>query len=134
MVWNNLQLERFVNSPASLALLHAWYMSSLISGFPSAIVSPTVTNLSTARFTACPTLATARRLLSEHSGRSLCDTNVEIWKKGGDELKIGKSIFVRRWIRGRWFFSEMNLIFHLIHFVCDNCYSILKNVLLKLIS
>lgn len=72
--------------PASLALLHAWYMSSLISGFPSAMVSPTVTNLSTARFTACPTLATARRLLSEHSGRSLCDTNVEIWKTKKDGL------------------------------------------------
>lgn len=61
-------------------------MSSLISGLPSAMVSPTVTNLSTARFTAWPTLATARRLLSEHSGRSLCDTNVEIWKTKRNEL------------------------------------------------
>lgn len=66
--------------PATLASLHASYMSCLISGLSSAIVSPTVTNLSTAKFTAWPTLATARRLRSEHSGRSLCEINVEICK------------------------------------------------------
>lgn len=73
--------------PATLASLHASYMSCLISGLSSAIVSPTVTNLSTAKFTAWPTLATARRLRSEHSGRSLCETNVEICK---DRLHLGE--------------------------------------------
>jgi len=66
--------------PAILVSLHASYMFCLISGLSSAIVSPTVTNLSTAKFTAWPTLATARKLRSEHSGRSLCEINVEICK------------------------------------------------------
>ena len=67
--------------PASLASLQASYMACLISGLSSAIVSPTVTKRSTARFTAWPTRATARRLRSEHSGRSLCETRVEICKQ-----------------------------------------------------
>lgn len=72
--------QMLLHLPATLASLHASYMSCLISGLSSAIVSPTVTNLSTAKFTAWPTLATARKLRSEHSGRSLCEINVEICK------------------------------------------------------
>lgn len=45
----------FFYLPAALASLHASYMSFFISGLSSAIVSPTVTNLSTAKLTACPT-------------------------------------------------------------------------------
>lgn len=51
-------------SPAALASLHASYISFLISGLSSAIVSPTVTNRSTAKFTACPTREMARRVRS----------------------------------------------------------------------
>lgn len=52
-------------SPAALASLQASYMSCLISGLSSAIVSPTVTNLSTAKLTACPTRPIARSVRSE---------------------------------------------------------------------
>lgn len=53
-------------------------MSSRSSGISLAILSPTVTNRSTATFTAWPTLATTRSDLSEQILRSLCDTRVEI--------------------------------------------------------
>jgi len=67
--------------PAARASLQASYISSLISRLSSAIVSPTVTNLSTARFTACPTRATALRLRSEHNGLSRWVTSVEICRR-----------------------------------------------------
>lgn len=54
----------FFHSPAALASLHASYISFLISGLSSAIVSPTVTNRSTAKFTACPTREIARKVRS----------------------------------------------------------------------
>ena len=62
-------------------ILFYFSSSSLISRLSSAIVSPTVTNLSTARFTACPTRATALRLRSEHNGLSRWVTSVEICRR-----------------------------------------------------
>jgi len=67
-----------VNSPAALASLHSRYMSDFISGLSSAMVSPTVTNRSMAKFTPCPTLAIALAVLSVQNGRSRCATNVDI--------------------------------------------------------
>jgi len=67
-----------VHSPAALASLHSRYMSAFISGLSSAIVSPTVTNRSMAKFTPWPTLAIALAVLSVQNGRSRCATNVDI--------------------------------------------------------
>lgn len=67
--------------PAVRASLHASYMSCLISGLSSAIVSPTVTNRSTAKFTDCPTRPITRsvRSVDNECGRSdRCCTSVEI--------------------------------------------------------
>lgn len=71
--------------PAALASLQASYMSCLISGLSSAIVSPTVTNRSTAKFTACPTRLMARnvRSVAIECGRSdLCCTRFDIYGRG----------------------------------------------------
>lgn len=67
-----------VYSPAALASLHSRYMSAFISGLSSAMVSPTVTNRSMAKFTPWPTLAIALAVLSVQNGRSRCATNVDI--------------------------------------------------------
>jgi len=67
-----------VYSPAALASLHSRYMSDFISGLSSAMVSPTVTNRSMAKFTPWPTLAIALAVLSVQNGRSRCATNVDI--------------------------------------------------------
>lgn len=66
------------HSPAARASLHSWYMSAFISGLSSAMVSPTVTNRSMAKFTPWPTLAIALAVRSVQNGRSLCATNVDI--------------------------------------------------------
>lgn len=68
----------YSDSPAALASLHSWYMSAFISGLSSAMVSPTVTNRSMAKFTPWPTLAIALAVRSVQNGRSLCATNVDI--------------------------------------------------------
>lgn len=70
-----------VNLPATLASLHASYMSDLTSKLSSAMVSATVTNLSTARFTPWPTRANIPGFRSHRNGRSLCDTSFEICKQ-----------------------------------------------------
>lgn len=69
-----------VYSPAALASLHSRYMSAFISGLSSAMVSPTVTNRSMAKFTPWPTLAIALAVRSVQNGRSRCATNVDICK------------------------------------------------------
>lgn len=51
--------------PAARASLQASSISIFIVGFSYAIVSPTTTNLSTAKLTACPTLSRALACLSE---------------------------------------------------------------------
>lgn len=69
------------NLPAVLASLHASYMSCFISGLSSAIVSPTVTKRSTAKFTDCPTRPITRsvRSVDNECGRSdRCCPSVEI--------------------------------------------------------
>jgi hypothetical protein len=66
--------------PAALASLHASYMSCLISGLSSAMISPTHTNRSTAKLTAWPTRPMARNERSVVTlGRSdRCWTSVDI--------------------------------------------------------
>lgn len=59
--------------PAVLASLHASYISCFISGLSSAIVSPTVTKRSTAKFTACPIRTIFRESASPLSIVDKCD-------------------------------------------------------------
>lgn len=71
-------------SPAARASLQASYISCLISRLSSAIVSPTVTNRSTAKLTACPTRPIARSVRSDVAdvicGRSdRCWMSVDIY-------------------------------------------------------
>lgn len=76
-------------SPAVLASLHASYMSCLMSGLSSPILSATATNRSIARLTDCPTRPIARKAFSEATVAAPCCgcsdrcwTRVEIWKWG----------------------------------------------------
>lgn len=65
--------------PAVRASLHASYMSCLISGLSSAIVSPTVINRSTAKLTDCPMRSITRSVRSAECCRSdLCCDTVDI--------------------------------------------------------
>ena len=65
--------------PALRASRQASYMSNLMSGLSSAMVSPTRTKRSTADWTARPTRPSARRDRSAFIGRSGADTNVVIY-------------------------------------------------------
>ena len=64
--------------PACLASKQVSHMSVRNSGFSSPIDSPTVTNLSTAKLTASPTLASARAVFSVTFVFSLWFTSVVI--------------------------------------------------------
>lgn len=64
--------------PAVRASLQASYISCLISGLSSAIVSPTVTNRSTAKLTDCPIRSITRSVRSAECCRSdLCWATVD---------------------------------------------------------
>ena len=81
---NEIMNTYYIFSPAARASLQASYISCLISRLSSAIVSPTVTNRSTAKLTACPTRPIARSVRSDVAdvicGRSdRCWMSVDIY-------------------------------------------------------